>query len=82
MVYSVYITDIQQSGEEWIIFAAMKKNKAGYSNPLVIVSEEEPTFAVGTQQKMLGTCTGSYRIESEEDVEFYPSFDLLFWDGN
>ena len=82
MVYSVYITDIQQSGEEWIIFAAMKKNKAGYSNPLVIVSEEEPTFAVGTQQTMLGTCTGSYRIESEEDVEFYPSFDLLFWDGN
>lgn len=81
MVYTVYITDIQQVGDEWVIFAAMKQTKKGYSNMLVITAEEQPAFEVGTQQKMYGTCIGTYQVQSEEDLTSYPSFDLLFWDS-
>ena len=29
---------------------------------------------------MYGTLTGVYEVQSEEDKETYPSFDLLFWE--
>ena len=81
MVYTVYIADIQESGDSWIVFAAMKKSaKAGYSNLIVITTDEDPDFDINTQQKFYGTCTGSYQVESEEDTISYPCFDLLFWD--
>lgn len=79
MVYSVYITDIQQSGDEWVIFAAFKQTKSGgYKDRIVIIADEEPQFTVGSQVKFYGTCTGTYQVQSEEGNESYPCFDYLF----
>ena len=80
MGYQVYITDIQKSGDEWIIFGALNKTKKGYKDTIVVTCDEEPAFIVDSQQKMYGTCTGAYQVQSEEDTVTYPSFDLLFWD--
>ena len=81
MGYKVYITDIQQSGEEWIVFAALTKTKKGaLKDTIVIVTGEKPDFVVGSEQTMYGTLTGVYEVQSEEDKETYPSFDLLFWE--
>ena len=71
---------IRQIGDEWIVFAALKQTKKGYDNFLVITADTQPAFAAGTQQRMYGTCIGTYQVQSEEDLETYPSFDLLFWD--
>ena len=79
MVYKIYVTDIQQSGEEWIIFAALDQTAKGtYKNMIVIIASEEPELAVGAQVKFYGTCTGSYQVQSEEGNETYPCFDYLF----
>ena len=80
MGYKVYIADIQQLGEEYIVTAALKKTKKGNLQDLiVIVTTEEPSFVVGSEQTFYGRLTGRYEIQSEEDSSGYPSFDLLFW---
>lgn len=79
MVYKIYVTDIQQSGEEWIIFAALDKTTKGtYKNKIVIISGSEPEFTVGSELRFYGTCAGSYQVQSEEGSETYPCFDYLF----
>ena len=81
MGYKVYITDIQQVGDEYIIYAALTKtNKGQLKNTIVIVTDEEPNFVVGSEQKFYGRLTGLYELQSEEDTTGYPSFDLLFWE--
>ena len=81
MGYKVYITDIQQVGEEYIIYAALTKTQKGQlKNTIVIVTDEEPNFVVGSEQKFYGRLTGLYELQSEEDTTGYPSFDLLFWE--
>lgn len=83
MVYKIYVTDIQQSGDEWIIFAALDRTEKGVTkNPIVIISREEPEFAVGSQLRFYGTCTGSYQVQSEEGNDVYPCFDYLFVENN
>ena len=80
MGYKVYITDIQQVGEEYIITAALTKTKKGaLKDMIVIITTEEPNFVAGSEQTFYGRLTGTYDIQSEEDVESIPSFDLLFW---
>ncbi len=80
MRYTVYITDIQQVGDEWVVFAALNRTNKGYKNQMVILSAEKPDFDTESQHKMYGTCTGSYLVQSEEGNVSYPSFDLLFWE--
>lgn len=80
MGYNVYITDIRNENDEWIVTAALEKNAKGYKNFIVIVCSEKPDFVTGSQQKMYGTCNGSYQIQSDTDSQVYPCFDLLFWD--
>ena len=80
MTYNVYITEVTQLGEEWIIRAAMNNSAKGYSNPIVIVAGENPGFTIGSQHRFYGTCTGAYQIQSEEGNDGLPSFDLLFWE--
>ncbi|MDO5435101.1 MAG: hypothetical protein Q4G19_01920 [Clostridia bacterium] len=81
MVYKVYITDIETSGEETIVFAAMKSStKNGYSQKVVIICDEEPSFEIGSQHKFYGLCTGTYQIQSESSNELLPCFDLMFWE--
>lgn len=80
MTYNVYITEVNQLGEEWIIQAAMKSGAKGYSNLIVIVAKDDPGFEIGSQHRFYGTCTGTYQIQSEEGADGLPSFDLLFWE--
>ena len=81
MGYKVYITDVQQVGEEWIVFAALTKTGKGTMKDLIVVTcPEDPNRVVGSHMMMYGICTGSYQIQSEEDTISYPGFDLLFWE--
>ena len=78
MVYTVYITDVEEKGDEWIITAAMKKNKDTYSNYLVYMAKEDPGLSVGSRVKLYGSCVGAYLVQSEEENASYPGFDFLF----
>ncbi len=81
MGYTVYISEIKQVGDEWIIYAAMTKTTKGtLKDIIVIMTDQEPDILVGSTQKMYGICAGPYEVQSEEDTVVYPSFDLLFWE--
>lgn len=80
MVYTLYPQEIVQSGDEWIIFAAMTKTKTSYKDMVVIITQDEPAVTVNTAVKMYGECVGPYEVTSEEGTTVYPCFDLLFWD--
>ena len=81
MGYKVYITEIQEAGEEYVITAALTKTKKGNLKDLIVIlTGEKPDFVVGSEQTFYGRLTGLYEIQSEEQTEGYPSFDLLFWD--
>ena len=81
MGYKVYITDIQQIGNEWLVYAALTKTTRGtLKDVIVVTTAEEPNMAVGTAWRMYGTCVGPYEVQSEEDTVSYPCFDLLFWE--
>ena len=82
MGYTLYPQEIVQSGDEWIIFAAMTKTKSAYKDIVVVITKEEPpvTVAVNEPVKMYGECVGPYEVTSEEGTKEYPCFDLLFWD--
>jgi len=82
MGYELYYVDKTQREEDgkWVLTMGMRtspKTKSGYRDIVYIVAEEEPTFAIGTKQKMYGKCIG----EMELDGKSYPGFELLFWDG-
>ena len=78
MGYNLYIADIQQQGEEWIITTAMVKNNNGYRNYIYFLTDTEPELEIGSQRLMYGTCIGPYVFQSEDGTEQYPAFDLLF----
>ncbi len=78
MGYNLYIADVIQNGNEWIIKAAMVKNNAGYKNFMYFATDGEPQVTVDSQMLMYGTCIGSYEIQTEEGSQKFPAFDLLF----
>lgn len=78
MVYNVYITDIRQNGDEWIITAAMAKGNSGYRNYVYYMTDQQPDWEIDSQHLIYGTCIGAYQIQSEEGTETYPAFDFLF----
>ena len=78
VVYTVYITDIQQTDDEWIVTAALKASKGSYSNFLVFMAKEDPGLTVGSKVKIYGTCIGAYQVQSEEGDTSYPGFDYLY----
>lgn len=78
MGYNLYIAEILQNGNEWIIKAAMVKNNSGYKNFMYFVTDEEPKVETDTQMLMYGTCIGPYVIQTEEGSQNFPAFDLLF----
>ena len=81
MGYKVYITDIQHAGDEYIVFAAMTKSQKGtLKNIIVIQTDQEPEFVVGSEQTFYGRLTGYYEVQSEDDTVKYPGFELLFWE--
>lgn len=81
MGYDLYITNIEQAGDEWVIFAAMRSTKTGYKDVVVVTTKEEPNLSLDSKHKMYGTCVGSYQVLSEENGDkSYPCFELLFWE--
>ena len=78
---NLYITNIEQVGDQWIIIAAGQQiSEERFNQILYFVYEQEPGFSVGERHTLYGKCTGLYNRESEEAVESYPQFDLLLWD--
>ena len=80
MSFQVWITAIDQIGDEWRVSAAGSKTGDHYSQPMIFMAEEEPPFAVEEKHALYGKCRGPYQIQSEEGIEAVPSFDLLLWD--
>ena len=80
MTFTVWITEMEEIGDEWRITAAGAKTNDHYSQLMVFIAEQEPAFAVEEKHTLFGICRQPYQIQSEETVEMIPSFDLLFWD--
>lgn len=81
MVYTAYVTKIENVNGEWLVYMAMRQMKNGeYREPIVVSTLEEPILTVGTQAKFYGVCQGAYESLSEEGSVSYPLFELLFWD--
>lgn len=80
MGYELFASEIIPSGDEWIIFMGMNKTKTAYKNIVVVMTDEEPTFAVGDKVKMYGECIGAYEVTSEDGTKSYPCFQLHFWE--
>ena len=81
MGYNLHVMSIEQSGNEWITFMAMRKTKSGaYRDVVAVMSVEQPTFTEGSQVRIYATCTGGYEIQGEEKTTTYPAFDLLSWE--
>lgn len=78
--FSVWITGIDQIGDEWRVLAAGSKTGDHYSQRLVFMTGEEPPFALEEKHTLYGMCKGLYEYQSEEDPESYPLLDLLLWD--
>ena len=80
--FNVWITAIDQIGDEWRITAAGAKTGDHYSQLLMYFTQEEPPFSVDADKKLTlyGKCIGLYQIQSEESVESIPSLDLLLFD--
>lgn len=82
MGYTGYITSVSQSGEDWIVHMALSRKNSKYSNYIIVVCPEEPSYSVGSKVLMYGTCEGmslSLDGEGEEDGASYPCFDLLLF---
>ncbi len=79
MGYTAYVTGYTKSSAGWVVNMAMRKVGGQYRDIIIVTTKDEPSFAVDTQVKMYGTCTGMYEIQSEGGSKEYPSFELLFW---
>jgi hypothetical protein len=80
MGYNAYVTKIEKSGEDWLVYMAFRQIKSVYRDIIVVRTTEEPTLTVDTQVKMYGKCTGMYQVVDDSGTHEYPYFDLLFWD--
>ena len=80
LVFDVYVTDVKQVGDQWMITAAQKLNRKKYSNYLIYMSDEAPGLVTESRVRIYGTCTGPYEIQSEDGTVSYPGFDYLFFE--
>ena len=80
IVFDVYVTDVKQVGDQWMITAAQKLNRKQYSNYLIYMADEDPGLIPENRVRIYGTCTGPYEIQSEDGNASYPGFDFLFYD--
>lgn len=80
LVFDVYITDVKQVGDQWMITAAQKLNRKKYSNYLIYMADEDPGLVTESRVRIYGTCTGPYEIQSEDGNVSYPGFDYLFFE--
>ena len=80
MVYSVHIVEVNQLTDEWVIKAALKKNKGTYSSFLYYTASTDPGLVPDTKVKVYGVFTGGYPVQSEEDIVTYPGFDYVSYE--
>jgi len=84
MGYKAYLVDASQSGDQWLIQMALNKDKNIYKNIILVISNEEPSFAKDERIMMYGTCAGmSVSVSGDENEESqeasYPCFELLLF---
>ena len=78
MGYNLYVTDVQQSGDEWIIVAAMVRSGSQYKNIVYFTASEYPKLEIGSRCLIYGEYVGSYVVQVEDGGEQFPGFNLLF----
>lgn len=77
--FDAYVLSVDQSGDEWLIKAACKKNGEKYSNFLYYSASADPNLTVGEKVRLYGICRGTYQDVSEEGAESNcPDFDFQF----
>ena len=80
MAYDMTVTDIAPNGNEWLVFMAMRNTATGYQDIVVVSTDTEPTFEIGTVQRMYGTMKGTYQVQDSVNGDQYlPYFELIFW---
>ncbi|MCR4882043.1 MAG: hypothetical protein K6A68_00595 [Clostridiales bacterium] len=81
MTYNLYLTDIVQNNEEWVLFMAMRSLKTGYKDIVVVTTTEDPgNLAIGSQYRIYGQLVGNYEVQNAEGgSSYYPCFELLFF---
>ena len=81
--YRAYITDVAQSGAEYITTMALSKKNGKYSNYILVTSDAPPAFGEGERVMMYGTCEGmslsTGTAEDSVEEESYPCFKLLLF---
>ena len=80
MVYPVHIVNVTNTTDQWVIQAALKKNKGTYSNFVYYISDTDPGLEPGTKVKVYGVFTGGYPVQSEEDIVTFPGFDYVSYE--
>ncbi len=79
--YSGYITAVEEVGGEWVISFATKKSGEKYGNVVMVTSESEIAYPVGTQLLMYGTVTGQhYTYVDEKNNLITPRVQLIYFD--
>ena len=83
MRYTMYVVDIEEKSDGWYVTMAMKKTKTNdYTNLVMVVADEAPSFTIDSEQVMYGTCTGPYVLMNADGSEdTMPCFKLLFWES-
>lgn len=78
MVYTLFIDRVEQAGDQYLTYAAMRKIKGGGLRDLVVVTTDaKPAWAPQDEVRMVLQCTGAHVIEGETDQSL-PAFDFLF----
>ncbi len=83
LTYSMYVTDIMptSAGDQWVLFMAMDYSaKSGYKNYVAVTTSQEPQVEIGSKHRLYGRCTGTWEVQSEGSVKYYPCIELLFWE--
>ena len=80
MVYSVHIVNVTNNTDQWVIQAALKKNRGTYSNFVYYIADTDPGLEPGTKVKVYGVFTGGYPVQSEEDIVTFPGFDYVSYE--
>ena len=79
-IYTLFIDRVDQVGDEWYTFAAMRKtNSGGLRDEVVVRTTTQPTWQPADQVRIYLQCTGGYEIQGDATTKL-PCFDYLFTD--
>ncbi len=80
MSYRMYVVSIVPSGSGWLITMAQRITPDGYTDLVIVYTEEEPTFETDTQQMMYGMLIGTHLVQDSVNGDhYYPRFNLIMW---